>query len=85
LRVDVSDAWDTCLVQPTNSAMAKHKLKKRHDIKFSNASILGKASGYMDCLMEKVVEIVLHPRNFNRGRGFNFSLSWYLVTNMLKQ
>jgi hypothetical protein len=54
----------TCLGQPKKSAMAKHKFEKRHNINFSNTSFLGKASGYMDCLMKVAVEIVLHPRNF---------------------
>jgi hypothetical protein len=39
----------------------------------------------MDHFIKEATEIRLHPRNFNRDRGFNLNWSWYLVTNMIKQ
>jgi hypothetical protein len=44
-----------------------------------------KALGYIDCLIKEAVEIRLHPRNFNRDVGFNFSWPWYPLTDMMKQ
>jgi hypothetical protein len=52
---------------------------------FSSTSILDKATGYMDHMIKEAIEIRLHPRNFNRDRGFTLSETWYLVTNVLKQ
>jgi hypothetical protein len=42
---------------------------RRHNINLSSTSILGKATGYMDSLIKEVVEIRLHPRNFNMDTG----------------
>jgi hypothetical protein len=39
----------------------------------------------MDPVMMEVIEIKLHPRNFNGGSDFTPSWSWYPVTNALKQ
>jgi hypothetical protein len=36
-------------------------------------------------MIKEAVTIWLHPRNFNRDRGFTLSWSWYSVSNMLEQ
>jgi hypothetical protein len=69
---------------PEKSAMAEHIFETGYNIDLS-ISILGKATGYMDCVIKEAIEIRLHPKNFNRDSGFTLSRSWYPVTNMLKQ
>jgi hypothetical protein len=39
--------------------------------------------GYMDCLIKQATKIKLLPRNLIRDRGFKFSQSCYLVSNMI--
>jgi hypothetical protein len=65
--------------------MAEHKFETCHNTEFGSITILDKAPGYMDHLIKEALKIRLHPRNFNRNRGFSLSLSWYPVTNIIKQ
>jgi hypothetical protein len=41
------------------------------------------APGYMDCLIKQATKIRLLPRNLIRERGFKFSQSCCLVSNMI--
>jgi hypothetical protein len=59
-----------CLSQPEKSAVAEHRVETRHSIDFSSTAILDKALVYIDNLIKEAIEIRLHPRNFNKDRGF---------------
>jgi hypothetical protein len=39
----------------------------------------------MDYSIKEAIKIRLHPRNFNRDRGFNLWQSQYPVINMIKK
>jgi hypothetical protein len=39
----------------------------------------------MDHIVTEVLEILLYPRNFNRGAGFTFSQTWQLIIIIIKQ
>jgi hypothetical protein len=58
---------------------------KSHITEFSSTTTLDAASGYIGRLIKEATKLGLLPRNFIRDRGFNFSQSCYLVTNMIKQ
>jgi hypothetical protein len=73
------------LGQLEKSTVTEHRFKIGQSINFSSTSILEKAIGYVDHVIKVATEIKLHPRNFNRNRGFTLSQPWYPVTNMLKQ
>jgi hypothetical protein len=73
------------LGQSEKFTMAEHRFDTGHNIDFKGIAILDKATGQMDCVIKEVIEIRLHPKNFNRDGGFTLSRSWYLVMNMLKQ
>jgi hypothetical protein len=51
----------THLGQPENSAVAEHRFNTGHNIHFKSISILDKATGYMDCVINEAIEIRLHP------------------------
>jgi excinuclease UvrABC helicase subunit UvrB len=65
--------------------VAEHSIEAGHNIDFNNIMILDKVTRYMDRIVKEAIEIRLHPNNFNRDGGFNFSRAWQPVTNMLKQ
>jgi excinuclease UvrABC helicase subunit UvrB len=69
----------------TITAVAEHSIEAGHNIDFNNITILEKVTGYMNHIVKEAIERRLHPNNFNRDRGFNLSLAWQPVTNMLKQ
>jgi hypothetical protein len=54
------------LDQLEKSAVAKHGINIGHQIDFDNVSVLDRASGYMDCLVKKAIQIRLNQKNFNR-------------------
>jgi hypothetical protein len=56
-----------------------------HHTDFNDTSKLGKAMGYMDCLVKEAIEVWLYPDNFNRDKGFNLCHMWRPITNMLQQ
>jgi hypothetical protein len=60
---------------PDKSTVAEHIFGTGHSTDFNSTSIPDKATGYTDHLIKEAMEIRLHLRNFNRDRGFNFSLS----------
>jgi hypothetical protein len=65
--------------------VAEHKFETGNSTDFSSMSILDTTTGYAECMIKEATEIRLHPRKFNRDRGFTLSQSWYPVINMLKQ
>ena len=46
---------------------------------------LTRATTYMDHMVTEVPDILLHPRNFNRGAGFTFSQTWQPIVSVMKQ
>jgi hypothetical protein len=44
---------------------------------------LSRTTTYKDRIVKEVIEIQLHPSNFNREAGFIFSRTWKPVTNTL--
>jgi hypothetical protein len=53
------------LGHPEKLSVAQHKFGTGHN--FGNTSILDVALGYMDHLIQEVIKIGLHHRNFNRA------------------
>jgi hypothetical protein len=49
-----------------------------------DASKLGTATRYMDCLVREAIEIRLHPDNFNRDDGFKLSYAWHPIIKILQ-
>jgi hypothetical protein len=49
-----------------------------------NISILRKVTRYTVSIVEKTIDIRLHPNNFNTDRAFTMCQAWYSVTNMCK-
>jgi hypothetical protein len=56
---------DIHLGQPEKSAVVEHSIEMGHRTDFNSICILGKATGYIDCLMKEATEIRLHPNIFN--------------------
>jgi hypothetical protein len=54
------------LDQPEKSAVAEHSVNTRHQIDFSNITILDRTSGYMDRVVKKDIHIRSNRKNFNR-------------------
>jgi hypothetical protein len=71
------------LDQPEKSAVAEHSINTGHQIDFNNFSVLGRASGYMACLVEEAIQIRLNQKNFNRDNGFTLSWAWNSITKLL--
>lgn len=57
----------THLGHQEKSVMVEDRLETGYYINLSSTSIVGKATGYMDSLIKEVVEMRLHPRNFDPG------------------
>jgi hypothetical protein len=72
-----------CLYQADNSA-AKHSIEECY-INFVHTREVAGTTGYMDQIVKQATEIQLHPKNFNRGMGFNWSQSWNPSTSILWQ
>jgi hypothetical protein len=62
----------------------EHGMKAENRINFKDVTVLARTASCMDCLVKETIEIWLHPNNFNRDRGFPFSCSWNLATNVTK-
>jgi hypothetical protein len=58
------------LLRPEKSEVVELRFDTGH-ISFTNTSILSKAPRCFDRFIKEVVEVKLHPRNFNRDRGFS--------------
>jgi hypothetical protein len=48
------------LRHPEKSAAAEHSINTRHQIDFSSTSVLDKAAGYVDRLVNEAIEIQLY-------------------------
>jgi hypothetical protein len=70
------------LDQLEESVVAEHSINTGHQIDF-NISVLGRASGYMNCLVKEGIQIRLSYKNFNRNSGFTVSQAWNPVTKLL--
>jgi hypothetical protein len=70
------------LNQPEKSAVAEHSINPGHKIDF-NISVLDRASGYMDRLVNEAIQIRLNQNNINRDNGFTLSKAWNPVTKLL--
>jgi hypothetical protein len=55
--------------------VAEHSTESDHQIKFHEARILAKTSGYMDELVRETVDIKSHQDGMNREEGFDPSAS----------
>jgi hypothetical protein len=54
-----------------------------HRIKFHEAEVVAKTSGYMSRLVQEATEIKLHPDNINRLEGLKLSKAWNPSTSLL--
>jgi hypothetical protein len=61
------------LQHPDKLAVAEHSIDQEHRIQFQNSSILAMKTRYMDRNVREVIEIEIHPYNFNREGGFCLS------------
>jgi hypothetical protein len=71
------------LDQPEKSAVAEHSVNTRHQIDFSNITILDRTSGYMDRIVKEAIHKRMNKENFNRDKGFNLRRAWFPITRML--
>jgi hypothetical protein len=72
-----------CLNQLEKSVVAEQSINTGHHVDFNNISVLDRASGYMDHLIKKTIEIRVNYETFNRDSGFTLSWAWYPETNLL--
>jgi hypothetical protein len=61
------------LDQPLKSVVAEHINDTGQSMKFNNICRLAKVKEYVDHLVKEIIEIQLHPNNFNRDSGFMLS------------
>jgi hypothetical protein len=62
-----------------------HRFETGHNTDFNNTSIVDRATGYTDNVINEAIQIRLHTNNFNRVPGFTLSQSWHPPTNMIKK
>jgi predicted GIY-YIG superfamily endonuclease len=67
------------------SAIAQHALSDgNHQILYDQTEILDKQIKRWPRAISEAIEIIKHPRNFNREDGFVLSKSWETIINKLK-
>ena len=67
------------------SAVVQHALENDHHIGFDKTRLIDRAANYWDHIRREVIEIKLHPNNFNRDNGLHISKAWDPAISALRR
>jgi hypothetical protein len=70
--------------QTEKSAAEEHLLNRGHAIQFAKTCRLNRTTTYTNWIVNKAIEIQIHPGKFIRGAGYIFSCTWQPVISVLK-
>ena len=65
----------------TQSALAEHWKKTRHSVQYDKAILLAPLQGYFPRKYREALEILKHPDNLNRDKGYQMSHIWHTAVN----
>ena len=58
------------------SALVEHANKTKHQLCLENTNILSKEENYSRRKFREALEIIKHPQNLNRDKGWEINRSW---------
>jgi hypothetical protein len=84
VRQDLRTTYGRCNYSAQTLAVAENSTEAKHQINFTDATVLAIMTGYRERLMEKASEIQLHCRKSKRDLEFTVSHSNCLPTIFLQ-
>ena len=65
----------------TQSALAEHWMETGHSVQYDKATMLAPSQGYFARKHREALEILKHPDNLNRDKGYQTSHIWHTALN----